>query len=284
MTAQQINIRALKEQAAELLRDAQVSPRLMTALYLGLVLILDMATSLSGEVEILSTFLSFLTTLTATVLGAGYVMYCMAIRRGERAETLTLFDGFSMAGKIIALSLLINLLVSLWSIAFVIPGIIVQYRYRFALLNLYENPDLGILDAMRLSSRQTYGYKKQLLMLDISYLGWVILASLPNLIYNGILYSEAFRLASAYVAGPGGALPAIDPNLLAFPGWAWVLISGLWSMVFAQFYLAKRRCVELAFFEAARATPVPEKEFSLPDPWYHYEDDNDSDSKDEDEE
>ncbi len=54
-------------------------------------------------------------------------------------------------------------------------GIIATYRYRFALYNLLENPDLGILEAINLSKEQTYGYKWQLFVLDLSFLGWLIL-------------------------------------------------------------------------------------------------------------
>ena len=51
------------------------------------------------------------------VLAAGFVLYCMAVRRGERAEYLTLFDGFSFVGKVILLNIVIYLFTFLWSTA-----------------------------------------------------------------------------------------------------------------------------------------------------------------------
>lgn len=78
------------------------------------------------------------------VLASGFVMYCMAIRRGERAEYLTLFDGFSFVGKVILLNIVIYLFTCFfWSLLFVIPGISPPHRYRSALYNLYENPGTG---------------------------------------------------------------------------------------------------------------------------------------------
>ena len=56
------------------------------------------------------------------VLASGFVMYCMAIRRGERAEYLTLFDGFSFVGKVILLNIVIYLFTFFWSLLFVIPA------------------------------------------------------------------------------------------------------------------------------------------------------------------
>lgn len=261
---QHIDRRALKQEARELVRDAQVSPRGMVVLYLGLVLLLDLLATFSGDIEILSTFLSILTSLMSSVLGAGFVLYCMAIRRGERCEHLALFDGFSFAGKIILLTLLVGFITGMWALLLIFPAVIFYYRFYFALYHLYDNPELGILEALRLSSRQTYGYKRQLFALDISYLGWIILASVPNLIYSAIVYSESFRLATEFVQG-SGVMPVIDPSILILPEWAWVLISGLWTLVVAQFYLPQRRCVELAYFDILKNNASEPINPSLPE-------------------
>ena len=45
-------------------------------------------------------------------------------------------------------------------------GIVAAYRYRFALYNLYENPGIGVMEALDMSKRQTLGYKSQLFTLD----------------------------------------------------------------------------------------------------------------------
>ena len=135
---------ALKAQARELLQTAQVSPKGMTALYCICLFLFSLMEALFPGPELVSTFLSILTTLAGWILAAGFALYCMDIRRRERSEYAVLFDGFSFTGKIIALNIVINLFVFLWSMLFVVPGIIAYYRYRFALYNLYENPDMDI--------------------------------------------------------------------------------------------------------------------------------------------
>ena len=180
MNPEHIDRRRLKSDMKSVVRHAQVSARVMTALYLGLSLILSLLNYAGGlKGGPLSIFLSILTTLLSLVLGAGFVMYCMAILRGERTEYLSLFDGFSIAGKFIALYIIQISFITLWSMLFVVPGIIAMYRYRFAEYNLYENPDLGVFQALDMSKRQTAGYKLQLFTLDVSYFGWACLASLP---------------------------------------------------------------------------------------------------------
>ena len=252
MMAELINRRALKAETRELLLDAQVSPRAFAALYLALLLALNLVDSLTGT-GILSTFVSILVTLLAVVLEAGFIFYCMAVRRGERAEFLSLFDGFSFAGKIIGLSLLRYLYTYLWSMLFVIPGIIAAYRYRFALYNLCENPEMGIFEALNMSKRQTLGYKGQLFTLDLSYLGWTLLAGIPSIVYSIAFYQLLLQeMVSLY----GFVFqPAAWTSIVSLlPGWGWTLVMGVWNLAVSLFYLPAYQCVELGYFETAKTT------------------------------
>ena len=133
---------------------------------------------------LLVTFVTVIVALLGVLLGAGYYLYHLGIRRGEEMPYLTLFDGFSFAGKLILLALVRYIFVFLWSMLFIIPGIIAAYRYRFAVYNLCENPEMGVMDAINMSKAQTAGFKWQLFVLDLSFLGWQILCGLTL----GILY------------------------------------------------------------------------------------------------
>ena len=256
--AELIARKRLKAETRELLGTARVSPRGMTALYLGLAMALSTLDYLAGggnavlERNPVGIFTYVLTTLLTAVLGAGFSLYCMAVRRGERAECLTLFDGFSFVGKLIALNVVESLLIILWSMLFVIPGIVAAYRYRFALYNLYENPGIGVMEALDMSKRQTWGYKSQIFALDWSYFGWLMLASLPLLAVLFLLYRLVFQI----VTGPMPALPAEElvDQALVLPVWAWSLIASVFSLVVGLFYVPNRECVELGYFEIAKRT------------------------------
>ena len=253
MTAELIDRKKLKEEVGELLSGAQVSPRAMTALYAGLLLILNLVCAFTGE-GILSTFVSILTSLLSVLLGAGFAMYCMAIRRGERAEYLTLFDGFSFVGKLIALTIVTYAFIWLWSMLFVIPGIVAAYRYRFAPYNLYENPGISVMEALEMSKRQTMGYKGQIFALDLSYIGWTLLASLPAMVEMGMMYYAMFSSYYDYMTGAISVMPTDFTASVILPAWLWTLICGLWSMAVSLFYLPHFQCVELGYFETAKRT------------------------------
>ena len=253
MTAELIDRKKLKEEVGELLSGAQVSPRAMTALYTGLLLVMNLVCAFTGE-GILSTFISILTSLLSVLLGAGFAMYCMAIRRGEWAEYLTLFDGFSFVGKLIALTIVTYAFIWLWSMLFVIPGIVAAYRYRFATYNLYENPGISIMEALDMSKRQTMGYKGQIFALDLSYIGWILLASLPAMVEMGMMYYAMFSSYYDYMTGAISVMPTDFTASVILPAWLWTLICGLWSMAVSLFYLPHFQCVELGYFETAKRT------------------------------
>ena len=105
-------------------------------------------------------------------------------------------------GKVILLNIVIYLFTFFWSLLFVIPGIIAAYRYRFALYNLYENPGIGVMEALNMSKQQTLGYKGQLFMLDLSYIGWLLLASLTSVVQTGYIYACIFQDPGYYLANP----------------------------------------------------------------------------------
>lgn len=253
MTVERIDRRQLKADVKELLGTAQVSPRGMAALYLGLVLVLNLIDSFANQsagsvISPVGLFVTILTTLLSAVLGVGFILYCMAIRRGERAEYLTLFDGFSFVGKIIVLELLQTLFIFLWSMLFVVPGIVAMYRYRFAVYNLCENPGISPMEALDMSKRQTWGYKGQLFILDWSYFGWILLAVLPIFALAGYLVNAAVQMAYG-----GDYLPW---GLYLHPGQfiLWTILSDVWAFVVSLFYRPNLQCVDLGYFETAKRT------------------------------
>lgn len=194
---------SIKNEAKGIVRNASVSAYLFTLLFLALSWLLTGTSdyvSLNEELvyniyyatgvdlsflilhrafpALLVTFVSILTALLGMLLDTGYILYHLGIRRGEEMPYLTLFDSFSFAGKVILLYIVQYIFIFLWSLLFVIPGIIAAYRYRFAYYNLCENPDMGVMEALNMSKAQTNGFKWQLFVLDLSFIGWNILVGL----------------------------------------------------------------------------------------------------------
>ena len=208
--------------AAELLRDAQVSPKAMTALYLGLLIVLNLFSSLV-DTGFFSVFISILVSLLGTVLATGFALYCMAIRRGERAEFLTLFDGFSFVGKLILLDILISLFIFLWSLLFLIPGIVRSYAYFAVPYILAENPDLDHNRVLQLSMDMTRGHKMDIFFTQLSFIFWFLLDAITwNIVgvfyvrpYYNTTMAEVYRFLRFEALQRGFAAPGELPGASA---------------------------------------------------------------------
>lgn len=70
------------------------------------------------------------------------------------------------------------LFIFLWSLLFVIPGIVKAYEYRLVPYLLAENPDMDYHDAIETSRRMTDGQKGDIFVLDLSFIGWGIVSGL----------------------------------------------------------------------------------------------------------
>ena len=85
-------------------------------------------------------------------------------------------------------------------ILLVVPGIIMFYTYRFVPYILAENPTVSPKRALQLSKQMTQGEKFNLFVLDLSFLGWVLLGALALGvgIFFVVPYMEA-TYAEAYI-------------------------------------------------------------------------------------
>ena len=111
-------------------------------------------------------------------LELGLVIISTNVVRGTRIEFENLFDGFKNMGNAIVLWLLNNIFIALWSLLFLIPGIIKKYSYSMSFFILRDNPTMSQSDARRASMAMMRGNKWRLFCLDFSFIGWLILCGL----------------------------------------------------------------------------------------------------------
>lgn len=80
--------------------------------------------------------------------------------------------------NIVKVMFLRDLFTVLWSLLFIIPGIIKMYEYRQIPYLLAENPDMSTDEAFELSKKMMKGNKWKTFVLDLSFIGWQILSGL----------------------------------------------------------------------------------------------------------
>ena len=83
----------------------------------------------------------------------------------------------------------------LWSLLFIIPGIVKAYEYRMIPYILADNPDMDKDEAFTRSREMMTGQKWKTFVLDLSFIGWNIL-SLLTIGLLGIFYVGPYKRAT----------------------------------------------------------------------------------------
>ena len=90
-------------------------------------------------------------------------------------------------GNVVLTMFLQNLFLGLWTLLFIIPGIVKAYSYRMVPYILADNPEMSSTDIITKSREMMNGHKWDAFVLDLSFLGWLILTALTGGIL-GIFY------------------------------------------------------------------------------------------------
>ena len=116
--------------------------------------------------------------LIGGVIQIGYADFLLKQHDGQNTNFSDLFSKFDFFGTGFVQRFLRSLYVFLWSLLFIIPGIMKEYSYAMTPFILAENPGMSASQAIRLSEDLMDGYKSDLFILDLSFIGWDLLAVL----------------------------------------------------------------------------------------------------------
>ena len=94
----------------------------------------------------------------------------------ENPELGEIFKGFKGNYlNVVKIMFLMDLKTLLWLFLFIVPGVVKAYEYSMIPYLLAENPNLSADEAFSMSKQMTTGQKMDLFVLDLSFLGWIIL-------------------------------------------------------------------------------------------------------------
>lgn len=204
----ELNRPYLKQQACGLIQTAQPSVLAAGAIYMALSAVVSFLSSrlIGISYETMERYMHFVTEgnldyafsvlasarpstgaycielaleLVMSIVSVGFTLFILNTVRGTGAVYGNLLDGFGFFWRILLLNLVVGFFVLLWSLLLVIPGIIALYRYSMAVYVMLDHPEYGIMDCIRESKRITQGRKWELFVLDLSFIGWFLLTSIP---------------------------------------------------------------------------------------------------------
>ncbi len=119
------------------------------------------------------------------------------------------FDDFWSAFKV---NFLVGLFTFLWSLLFVIPGIIKSFSYSMSMYILAENKGKSARECIEESKKMTDGHKMDLFVLGLSFIGWALLGAVTlGIVYIWALPYMQTTYANAYYYLKSLNAPEIEP-------------------------------------------------------------------------
>ena len=124
-----------------------------------------------------SMFEMFMTYIFGAIFTLGVAAASLKAVAGDEEKWLfRSFEGFRRPLEAAWLLFLINFKVMLWSLLFLVPGLVAAYRYRQAWYLKAGNPDWSASKCIAESGRMMDGFKWKAFVLDLSYFGWFFFA------------------------------------------------------------------------------------------------------------
>lgn len=106
--------------------------------------------------------------------------------------------GLAFSGNytnIVAAMFTTDLFVFLWTLCFIVPGVIKAYSWRMVPYIVAENPEISGTEAREMSADMMNGSKWDAFVFDLSFLGWAILGIFTLGILN-LVFTNPYKAAS----------------------------------------------------------------------------------------
>ena len=129
------------------------------------------------------------TLLVMGPLTFGLAFMFLGIFRRQQAEVQQIFLGFEKFAKTLGLSLYVLLFIILWTMVFIIPGIIASFRYSQAYYIMIDHPEYTIRRCVDESKFRMKGNKEKYFLLSLSFIGWSLLCGIPSIIVGAMASS-----------------------------------------------------------------------------------------------
>ena len=182
--------------------------------------------------------------ITIVIGGAaklGYAIFNLKLVDHKEVAFSDLFSQFHRLGDGFCMNFMVGLYTFLWSLLFVIPGIIKTYSYAMTPYVLAENPRMTATEAITESRQVMDGNKWRLFCLGFSFIGWDLLCAAPTLVAAIVVASKVAM---------GGAIATL----------LWIIPFGTLTFIGSLFVNPYREAAYAAFYRDVAGIPVQDLE------------------------
>lgn len=146
------------------------------------------------EYSNVNSFASIISLILSGPIAYGVATYFIKVVRNGEPLLEDMFGGFKYFINTFLVNLVTGILTLLWTLLFIIPGIVAALRYSMAYYIMNDNPGITCMEAINLSKEMMRGHKGKLFMLTLSFIGWALLSILTlgiGLLWVGAYYNTA---------------------------------------------------------------------------------------------
>ena len=154
----------------------------------------------SGVLSLIPVVGSFLASIIVTpAFTLSMVRVYLLVIKDQKPEVKDAFSGFDDFWSAFKVTLLVGLFTFLWSLLFIIPGIVKSISYSMSMFILAENKGKSALECINESKQMTEGHKAELFVLALSFIGWMLLGSITlGIAYIWVIPYMETTFANAY--------------------------------------------------------------------------------------
>lgn len=155
--------------------------------------------------------------VTTVINGAGklgYATFNLRLVDGKETSFSDLFSQFHRLGDGFCMSFLVGLYTALWSLLFLVPGLIKSFSYAMTPYILAEHPELSASDAITESRRIMDGNKWRFFCLQLSFIGWELLCTLPFIMILTTPHLTGIGISLLLAVIPSGVLMLVSNSFL----------------------------------------------------------------------
>ncbi len=125
-----------------------------------------------------SEVIPFAPLILSGVIEFGMATVLLSVVRNQNPRFEDMFKGFNNFGTTCGAGVLVSVFTFLWTLLFVIPGIIKSYSYSMTFYILADNPNMTPSEAIDASKKMMNGHKFDLFVLQLSFIGWFLLCGI----------------------------------------------------------------------------------------------------------
>ena len=188
---------------------------------IGILFVISLIIALiSGAAAFVLAFIPFGNLISSIIITPAFALSIIRVYLNLTADTTPAvsgaFSGFDDFWSAFKVNFLVCLFTFLWSLLFVIPGIVKSYAYSMSMYILAENKGKPALECINESKAMTDGHKMDLFVLGLSFIGWALLGGITfGIAYIWVLPYMNATYANAYNSlKPAKAETANEPEVI----------------------------------------------------------------------